>query len=170
MTSLIDVPIHAADVNARMAPIASLHGVRKSYGKVEALRDLSLELYPGEIVAVLGPNGAGKSTAVRLLLGLTVPTSGTARIFGQDPRTASARTRIGAMLQVASVPKTLKVREHLDLFRSYYPAPLAYAEVVRMAQLEGIEDREFEQLSRRTETEAVVRAGDLRRPGDCVSG
>ena len=68
-------------------------------------------------------------------------------MFGRDPRAASARTRIGAMLQVASVPRTLTVREHIDLFRSYYPAPLAFAEVVRMAQLEGIEDRLFDKLS-----------------------
>ncbi len=64
-----------------------------------------------------------------------------------DPRLATTRTRIGAMLQVASVPKTLKVREHIDLFRSYYPAPLAYADIVRIAQLEGIEDRLFMDLS-----------------------
>jgi ABC-2 type transport system ATP-binding protein len=51
------------------------------------------------------------------------------------------------MLQVASVPKTLKVREHIELFRSYYPAPLSFAEVVRVAQLEGIEERLFERLS-----------------------
>ena len=51
------------------------------------------------------------------------------------------------MLQVASVPKTLTVREHIDLFRSYFPAPLSFDEVVRIAQLEGIEDRLFEKLS-----------------------
>ena len=145
--ALVDAQVVAEARFPSGIPIAALVGVHKSYGKVEALRDLSLALYPGEIVAVLGPNGAGKSTAVRLLLGLTTPNAGTARIFGQDPRRAVARTRIGAMLQVASVPKTLKVREHIDLFRSYYPAPLAYAEVVRIAQLEGIEERQFEQLS-----------------------
>ena len=85
--------------------------------------------------------------SVRLLLGLSSATSGTARIFGCDPRTAASRTRIGAMLQVAQIPKTLKVREHIDLFRSYYPKPLSVAEIVRIAQLEGIEDRLFEQLS-----------------------
>ena len=98
-------------------------------------------------MALLGPNGAGKSTAVRLLLGLSSPQSGTARIFGGDPRLSETRTRIGAMLQVASVPKTLKVREHIDLFRSYFPAPLSTAEVIRVAQLEGIEDRLFDKLS-----------------------
>ena len=128
-------------------PVAVLDRVTKKYGNVIALDGLSLALHPGEIVALLGPNGAGKSTAVRLLLGLSSPTAGTARIFNRDPCDAETRTRIGAMLQVASVPKTLKVREHVDLFRSYFPAPLAFQEVVRIARLEGIEDRLFEKLS-----------------------
>jgi ABC-2 type transport system ATP-binding protein len=128
-------------------PVASLTNVTKRYGAVVALDNLSLDLRPGEIIALLGPNGAGKSTAVRIMLGLSAPTSGTARIFGCDPRTTSTRVRLGAMLQVASVPKTLKVREHIDLFRSYYPNPLPMAEIVRIARLEGIEDRLFEVLS-----------------------
>jgi ABC-2 type transport system ATP-binding protein len=129
------------------APVAVLENVTKKYGAITALDGLSLALKPGEIVALLGPNGAGKSTAVRLLLGLSTPTSGTARIFNGDPRAAATRTRIGAMLQVASVPKTLKVKEHIDLFRSYYPKPLSVAEIVRIAQLEGLEERLFQALS-----------------------
>jgi ABC-2 type transport system ATP-binding protein len=138
-----DVPLTRGEAE----PIAVLDSVTKKYGNVTALDGLSLTLRPGEIVALLGPNGAGKSTAVRLLLGLSSPTAGTARIFGGNPREAETRTRIGAMLQVASVPKTLKVKEHIDLFRSYFPAPLPFEEVVRIAQLEGIEERLFEKLS-----------------------
>jgi ABC-2 type transport system ATP-binding protein len=145
--TLIASEVQSFATHSFAEPIAVLSNATKRYGKILALDSLSLALRPGEIVALLGPNGAGKSTAVRLLLGLSSPTSGTARIFGADPRTTATRTRIGAMLQVASVPKTLKVREHIDLFRSYYPTPLPFAEVVRIAQLEGIEDRLFEKLS-----------------------
>jgi ABC-type lipoprotein export system ATPase subunit len=128
-------------------PVARLTGVIKRYETTTALDGLDLALRAGEIVALLGPNGAGKSTAVRLMLGLAAPTSGTVRIFGGDPREATARTRVGAMLQVARLVETLRVREHLDLFRSYYPRPLAVAEIVRFAQLDGLEDRMFGQLS-----------------------
>ncbi|MGC2639182.1 MAG: ABC transporter ATP-binding protein [Acidobacteriaceae bacterium] len=127
--------------------VARLHSVTKKYGPVTALDSFSLNLYTGQVVALLGPNGAGKTTAVRLLLGLISPQSGSARVLGRDPRDSDARTRIGAMLQVSRVPEMLKVREHIDLFRSYYPQPLPFAEVVRAAKLEGIENKLFGKLS-----------------------
>ncbi len=141
------LPIGALRPQASGRPVATLTGVSKKYGAITALNGLDLSLHAGEIVALLGPNGAGKSTAVRLMLGLAGPTSGTVRIFGNDPREAASRTRVGAMLQVAKVTDTLRVREHIDLFRSYYPEPLALSEIVRIAQLQGIEARLFGELS-----------------------
>jgi ABC-2 type transport system ATP-binding protein len=128
--------------------IASLSGVTKRYANgVTALDKLSLDLRAGEIVALLGPNGAGKSTAVRLLMGLSSPTSGSVRIFGADPREATARLRTGVMLQIGRAPEMLRVREQIELFRGYYPNPMPYADLVKAAGLEGIEDRFFGQLS-----------------------
>jgi ABC-2 type transport system ATP-binding protein len=142
-----NVPAASAAIPTAAAPVASLEGVFKRYGRIEALRGLELTLRRGEVVALLGPNGAGKTTAVRLLLGLIAPDEGRVRVLGADPRKASARTRIGAMLQVARVPEMLLVREHIALFRSYYPRPLPTQEVVRRAGLEDIEDRRFGALS-----------------------
>ncbi len=127
--------------------IAQLTRVTKRYGPVTALADIDLDINRGELLSVLGPNGAGKTTAVRLLLGLASPNHGSVRVFGQDPRDYSARTRVGAMLQVAKVPEMLRVREHIHLFSSYYPHPMLLPDVLRAAGLEDIAARKFSDLS-----------------------
>ena len=127
---------------------ASLLEVTKRYGnRIVALDRVSLELRSGEIVALLGPNGAGKSTAVKLMMGLTSPMTGEVRVFGGDPRLAGNRLRTGVMLQVGRAPEMLRVREHIEIMRGYYPRPLSFGEIVRAAALEGIEGRMFGQLS-----------------------
>ncbi|HTF68954.1 MAG TPA: ABC transporter ATP-binding protein, partial [Edaphobacter sp.] len=128
--------------------VASLSTITKRYANgVVALDNLSLTLHRGEIVALLGPNGAGKSTAIKLLMGLSSPTGGTVRIFSADPRHTPARLRTGVMLQVGKAPEMLRVREHIDLFRGYYPSPMPYPDIVKAAGLETIEERMFGQLS-----------------------
>ena len=145
-------------------PVASLARVTKRYANgVLALDDLSLTLRAGEIVALLGPNGAGKSTAIKLMMGLSTPTSGAVRIFGADPRHTATRLRTGALLQVGRAPEMLRVREHINIFRGYYPNPMPYAEIVRAAGLDGIESRFFGQLSggqRQRVLFAIALAGD----------
>src|SRR5580698_6103717 len=134
-------------IRAKYAP-ASLLEVTKRYSNgVVALDHVSLGLRSGEIVALLGPNGAGKSTAVKLMMGLISPTAGDVSVFGGDPRFAGNRLRTGVMLQVGRAPEMLRVREHLEIMRGYYPRPLSLAEVVRAAGLEGIEERMFGHLS-----------------------
>jgi ABC-2 type transport system ATP-binding protein len=128
-------------------PIAILEGVTHRYGAVEALSNVSLPLWAGEVTALLGPNGAGKTTVVRLLTGLARPTTGTARLFGDNPQSVAARRQLGVMLQVARVPETLTVREHVHLFSSYYPAPLDIGQVLELAGLESLADRRYGQLS-----------------------
>jgi len=127
--------------------IASFRGVTKNYGLHCALSSIDLLLESGQIMALLGPNGAGKTTAVKLLLGLLKPSTGTVKVFGGDPTDAHMRTRMGAMLQAASVPDTLRVREHIDLFSSYYPRPLAPAEIISRAGLDRLANRFYSDLS-----------------------
>ena len=127
--------------------IASLRSVTKKFGRQVALDHLSLELRQGEVVALLGPNGAGKTTAVRSLLGLSQATSGEVRIFGGNPRDRASRLRLGAMLQVGRMPETLRVREHLQLFSSYYANPRPLDELLAAAGLEGVKERRFGTLS-----------------------
>src|ERR1700690_4047635 len=127
--------------------VASLEGVSKNYGDVRALRNVNFTVHSGQVVALLGPNGAGKTTAVKLLLGLLQPNSGKTRVFGGDPTHPQNRMRTGAMLQVGKVPETLRVREHIDLFSSYYANPLPLAEVLAAAGLGKLRDRKFGDLS-----------------------
>jgi ABC-2 type transport system ATP-binding protein len=133
--------------NLESSVIASLRNVTKKFGRQIALDRLSLELRQGEVVALLGPNGAGKTTAVRLLLGLSQATSGEVSIFGGNPRDRVSRMRLGAMLQVGRMPETLRVREHLQLFSSYYAHPRPLDELLTVAGLEGLEARLFGTLS-----------------------
>jgi ABC-2 type transport system ATP-binding protein len=127
--------------------VASLQGVSKNYGEVRALRNVNFSVRAGQVVALLGPNGAGKTTAVKLLLGLIQPNSGTTRVFGGDPTNPQNRMRTGAMLQVGRVPETLRVGEHIDLFSSYYAKPMPVGQVLAAAGLEKLRDRKFGDLS-----------------------
>jgi ABC-2 type transport system ATP-binding protein len=80
-------------------------------------------------------------------MGLSMPTSGQVSIFGRDPRVAANRLRTGVMLQVGRAPDNLKVREHIDIFRGYYPQPMCRAELIQAAGLQGLENRLFGELS-----------------------
>jgi ABC-2 type transport system ATP-binding protein len=126
---------------------AEFCGVSKRYGPVLALNSVSLRIQRGELVSLLGANGAGKTTAVKLLLGLAAPNQGTISVFGEIPSSRAAKMRVGAMLQVAKVPETLKVREHIKLFSCYYANPLPLATVVERTGIEGLENRLFGELS-----------------------
>jgi ABC-2 type transport system ATP-binding protein len=126
---------------------AKLNQVSKTYGTVQALNNFSLDVRVGELTAVLGPNGAGKTTAIKLLLGLARPTSGRVSVFGGDPTILGTHLRIGAMLQVGRVPDSLRVREHIDLFSSYYSRPLPMKQTLAIAGLEDLRNRKFGELS-----------------------
>lgn len=127
--------------------LARLAGVTHRYGEVVALESFDLEVRAGEVLAVLGPNGAGKTTAIRLLLGALPVQEGQVRVFGGAPGSPEARRRRGAMLQTSGVPEALTVREHLELFTAYYPAPLPVERLLALAGLDEIAERRFGALS-----------------------
>jgi ABC-2 type transport system ATP-binding protein len=131
----------------KQSAIARFEHVEKNYGSVRALADFNFDVRAGELVSLLGPNGAGKTTAIKLLLGLAKPTAGRLSVFGGDPASTETHMRVGAMLQVGRVPETLRVREHIDLFSTYYPHPLPIAETLAIAGLESLRDRKFGVLS-----------------------
>ncbi len=144
---LADRETRPSHENRHAATVAAMEGVTKNYGDTKALRGIDLTIRAGEVVALLGPNGAGKTTAVKLMLGLMPPSAGRVRVFGKDPTQPENRVRTGAMLQVGRVPETQRVREHIDLFSSYYPSPMSLDSVLHASGLTGLEDRKFSDLS-----------------------
>ncbi|MGW1343480.1 ABC transporter ATP-binding protein [Kribbella sp. NPDC002412] len=117
----------------------TVEGLRKTYGRHEAVRGVDLEVRAGEIFAFLGPNGAGKTTTVEILEGYRDPTAGRVEVLGADPARADRewRSRIGVMLQTWQVEPALTVRESLRQFAGYYPRSLPVEDVVRLVGLEA---------------------------------
>jgi ABC-2 type transport system ATP-binding protein len=124
-----------------------LSRLRKSYGRVQAVRSVDLVITPGETVALLGPNGAGKSTIIDMVLGLAGPDSGYVSLFGKSPRAAAAAGLIGGMLQTGSLVDYLSVRELLTMIASLYPRPLEVDRVLRLTGVEDFADRKTNRLS-----------------------
>ncbi len=96
-------------------PAIELDGVIKTYGRTTALAGLSLTVGRGELVGLLGPNGAGKTTAIKLLLGLARPTSGSGRVLGAPLGNRAARARIGYLPELFRYQPWLRAREVLHL-------------------------------------------------------
>jgi ABC-2 type transport system ATP-binding protein len=137
------VTSHALGAHA----VAELRGVRKRYGKVEALRGVDLQLHAGELIALLGPNGAGKTTAVSILLGQRRPDAGSVRLFGRDPTRPAARRQVGITPQETGFPDNLTVREVVDLIRVHYPDPAPTRELLDRFGLAEVADRRAGGLS-----------------------
>jgi ABC-2 type transport system ATP-binding protein len=120
-------------------PVISITGLRMSYGEVEAVRGIDLEVMPGEVFAFLGPNGAGKTTTVEILEGYRRRSGGEVRVLGEDPERAGRewRERIGIVLQSCRLDPYLTVRESLGLYAGYFRSPRPVDEVIELVGLAG---------------------------------
>jgi len=126
-------------------------GLRKSYGSVHAVRDVSFSVRHSEIVALLGPNGAGKTTTLEILEGFRARDGGAVEVLGLDPGDRSAvrdlRERTGLVLQDIAVEPYLTVRETLARQAGYYQGPRDVPEVIGLVGLTGLEKRKVRSLS-----------------------
>ena len=101
------------DIMTTGQPLLEIEHLSKKYGKVVALNDVSFRITDG-ITGILGENGAGKSTAIKILLGLVRPTSGTARVLGQDAsHSVAVRGRVGYMPEHDCLPTAVSAAEFL---------------------------------------------------------
>jgi len=126
--------------------VINTQGLGKSYNGVQALKSLDLKVPKNSIFGFLGPNGAGKTTAIKLLLGLTRPTSGGGAIFGQDivQDSVEIRKRIGYLAQDPRFYEHMTARETLRFkARFYYRGPASEIErrIAETLELVGLEDK-----------------------------
>jgi ABC-2 type transport system ATP-binding protein len=144
-------PAGVATTRTKSAQAITVAGLRKSYGTVRAVRDVSFSVGPGEIVALLGPNGAGKTTTLEVLEGFRARDGGEVRVLGLDPADKSAgrqlRERTGLVLQDIAVEPYLTVRETIARQAGYYRAPRDVPEVISLVGLDGLERRKVRNLS-----------------------
>jgi ABC-2 type transport system ATP-binding protein len=124
------------DGSASAVEIAHL---RKTYGPVTAVDDVSFSVAEGEIFGILGPNGAGKTTTVECAIGLRSPDSGTIRLLGLDPHVDRDEIHevVGVQLQASALPAKLRVGEILDMYRSFYREPADVSELIEVLGLAG---------------------------------
>jgi ABC-2 type transport system ATP-binding protein len=126
-----------------------VRGLVKSYGPVQAVRGVDLDIRSGEIFALLGPNGAGKTTTVEILEGYRRRDGGTVSVLGCDPARdrASIKPRIGIVLQSTGVDRYLTVAETVRMYASYYPRPRSPDKVIDLVGLGAKHDSRVTTLS-----------------------
>lgn len=122
-----------------------MRGLRKSYGPVEAVRGIDLEIRRGQIVALLGPNGAGKTTTMEIIEGLRRPDAGEVRVLGQSPE--RARSRVGVQLQEGAMFADLSCAETLTLFGRLYGWEADAQALLALVDLSDVAQRRTETLS-----------------------
>ncbi len=149
-------------------PIIRISHLKKRFGEVTAVNDLSLTVMPGEIYGLLGPNGAGKTTTLRCLCTLLAPDAGTITVAGtSQPR--EIRQKLGYVAQEVALDKVLTGRELLRFQAGLYHLPKAkaearIAEVLKLLQLEEYGDRLIGKYSGGLKKRLDLAAGLLHEP------
>ena len=126
-----------------------VRGLRKSYGKLEAVRGVDFEIEEGEVFGLLGPNGAGKTTTVEILEGYRKRDAGEVSVLGHDPERPGGefRQRIGVVLQQSQMWQNVTVREMHSMFAGYYERSRDVDEVIELVGLEAKRDARVKTLS-----------------------
>ena len=123
--------------------------LRKSYGEVEAVREVSFEVARGEVFCLLGPNGAGKTSIVEILEGYRKRTHGEARVLGMDPAHGQRelRDRVGIVLQQCGVQNDLTVTELIEMYSRYHERRRPVDELIELVELGDKRDTRARKLS-----------------------
>ncbi|HVX34008.1 MAG TPA: ABC transporter ATP-binding protein, partial [Solirubrobacterales bacterium] len=116
-----------------------VHGLRRSFGDVEAVAGVDLEVDHGEIFAFLGPNGAGKTTTIEILEGFGERDAGEVEVLGVDPAHATSdwRQRVGIVMQESPGEQELTVRECMELYAGLYKEPRPVDDTLELVGLDA---------------------------------
>jgi ABC-2 type transport system ATP-binding protein len=149
-----------------MAPKLSVRDLRKSYGRVEAVRGVSFEVQDREILGLLGPNGAGKTTTLECLIGLREPDAGEIEVCGLAARRRprDVKQKIGAALQTTALQDKITPREALKLFGSFYAQRAAPEELLERFSLVEKADATFDTLSEGQRQRLALALAFVNRP------
>jgi ABC-2 type transport system ATP-binding protein len=130
-------------------PVIHVDAIRKTYGRVTAVNDVSFSVDRGEIFGLIGPNGAGKTTTMECVEGLRAPDRGRIAVLGLDPArdVYALQNRIGVQLQEAQLQKRIKVREAVGLWAALYDRPLDRDRLIAQLGLQEKRDAWFMTLS-----------------------
>lgn len=133
----------------KQSPALQVNGLHKFYGDISAVRNLSFEIWPGEIVGLLGPNGAGKTTTIEGILGLRSFDSGQVQIGGIDSaaRPLECRQIIGAQLQSTALPDAMTPAQAIRMMRSFYRSRADTHRLLERFQLSEKQHAAFATLS-----------------------
>lgn len=149
-----------------MSNAVEMRNLRVSFGDVDAVNDVTLQINYGQVATLLGPNGAGKTTAVETLLGFRSPSGGSVRVHGLDPvrdhREVVART--GALLQRGGVWFPMTPHQVLDLTATYYEAPREPTELLVLLDLERCARTPWRRLSGGEQQRTLLALALLGRP------
>ena len=134
---------------AASRPAVEIAHLRKTYGTLVAVDDVSFSVAEGEIFGILGPNGAGKTTTAECAIGLRSPDAGTIRLMGLDPHADADKIHeiVGVQLQASALPAKLRVGEILDMYRSFYREPADVSELIEVLGLAGKRKDYYKSLS-----------------------
>jgi len=144
-----------------------IQSLRKTYGQVMAVKDVSFQVEAGEIFGVVGPNGAGKTTTIECIEGLRQPDGGDLRVLGLDPQKEGyeLRQRIGVQLQESALPPRLKVWEACNLFASFYQKTVSWESLLAELGLAEKRNAAFEKLSGGQKQRLFIALALLNDPG-----
>ncbi|MFI5657597.1 ATP-binding cassette domain-containing protein [Streptomyces sp. NPDC051684] len=131
------------------APLIEVAGLRKTYAGRAVVDGVSFTVGEGEIFGILGPNGAGKTTTVECVEGLRAADEGRVRVAGLDPVRDHAQVTgiLGAQLQESEIQPKLTVKEALELYSAFYPAPLDWRPLADRLRLTDKLGTRFAKLS-----------------------